>query len=112
MSEQSLDLKAAWTVLRRHAFLLTVALLVGAVAGVALAVWRPPLWTSESTVLLPPASESGVGAAERDSGTQVRVASSDLVLGQAGRESHTRRTRRQQPARRRPRTSWATRWER
>ena len=85
MSEQSLDLKAAWTVLRRHAFLLTVALLVGAVAGVALAVWRPPLWTSESTVLLPPASESGVGAAERDSGTQVRVASSDLVLGQAGR---------------------------
>lgn len=85
MSEQSLDLKATWTVLRRHAFLLTVALLVGAVAGVALAVSRPPQWTSASTVLLPPASESGVGAAERDAGTQVRVAASDLVLGQAGR---------------------------
>lgn len=85
MSEQNLDLGAVWAVLRRHLRLLLVAVVVGAVAGVALAVWRPPQWTSTSMVLLPPSSESGVGAAERDSGTQVRVASSDLVLGEAGR---------------------------
>ena len=85
MSEQNLDMGAVWATLRRHLRLLLLVLVVGAVAGVALAVWRPPQWTSTSVVLLPPSSESGVGAAERDSGTQVRVAASDLVLGQAGR---------------------------
>ncbi len=85
MSEQNLDLKAVLAVLRRHLVLLVLVAVVGAVAGVALAMWRPPQWTSTSMVLLPPASESGVGAAEREAGTQVRVASSDMVLGQAGR---------------------------
>ncbi|NYD55952.1 hypothetical protein BKA08_000190 [Nocardioides marinisabuli] len=85
MSEQNLDLGAVWATLRRHLRLLLLVVVVGAVAGVALAVYRPPQWTSTSVVLLPPSSESGVGAAERDSGTQVRVATSDLVLGQAGR---------------------------
>ncbi|ANH36560.1 Chain length determinant protein [Nocardioides dokdonensis FR1436] len=84
MAEQALDLRVVWSVLRRHLRLLAVAALLGAVAGVALATWRPPVHTSTSMVLLPLASDSGVGRAERDAETEVRVATSDLVLGEAG----------------------------
>jgi len=84
MSEQALDLQSTWAILRRHRRALAAGALIGAAAGVAFVVVRPPMYTSSSMVLLPPAQDSSGEQVEREVLTEVRIASSDVVLGPAG----------------------------
>lgn len=84
MSEQALDLQSTWAILRRHRRVLATAALIGAAAGVAFVVVRPPMYSSSSMVLLPPAQDSSGEQVERDVQTEVRIASSDVVLDPAG----------------------------
>lgn len=86
MAEQALDVRATLTLLRRHRFLVVAVILVGALAGVALAYLRPPLYSSVSMVLLPSGTEPNGEPVVRDPSTETRIASSDVVLGPAGEQ--------------------------
>ncbi|MFW5469135.1 hypothetical protein ACOCJ4_03725 [Knoellia sp. CPCC 206435] len=84
MSEQPVDLRSTWAVLRRHSAVLLVAAVLGAAAGVGLLVLLPPPFTSASVVLLPAASQSGSGRiGGYDAETQVLVVTSSEVLSRA-----------------------------
>jgi capsular polysaccharide biosynthesis protein len=86
VSEQALDFRSAWAVARRRAGWLVLAGIVGAVDGGLALSMRPPVYSSTSKVLLPavvPGSTVAVPA--HDILTQVRVATSETVLGPAGR---------------------------
>jgi Chain length determinant protein len=91
MSEQLLDLQTVLSVLRRQRRLLVMMTIAGAVAGGGLVRLHPPEYVSSAQVLLPPppASANGQG---RDSETDVRVASSDVVLRPAGQAVSPRLT--------------------
>jgi capsular polysaccharide biosynthesis protein len=84
MAEQSVDVRRVWSQLRRHLLLLAVAVLLGAGAGAASVFVLPPVFTSESQVLLPPVPAVDGQASERDVDTEVQVATSDVVLEPAG----------------------------
>ena len=88
MSEQAVDLRSTWAVLRRHGAALAAAALVGAAAGLGLLVLDPPAFTSTSVVLLPAAAQSDSGrTGGYDAETQVLIATSSEVLTRAGRSS-------------------------
>jgi capsular polysaccharide biosynthesis protein len=83
MAEQ-VDLRSVRSLVRRRRRLLALLALTGAVLGVAFVVWRPPLYTSTSRVLLPagPVLPNGEQTSWEAS-TQVSIARSDAVLGPA-----------------------------
>lgn len=86
MTEQIIDLRSTWAILRRRTGALVLAASVGAAAGGALVYVSPPLYSSTSIVLLPPppqGSSSAAGAHTID--THVQIARSEAVLGPAGR---------------------------
>ena len=86
MSTQELDVKKAWRAIRRgHRTVAAVAAL-GLLAGIGLALLRPPLHNATSLVVLPPppvnASQNTQGLQNID--TQVFIANSESVLKSAG----------------------------
>ena len=87
MSEQAVDLRSTWAVVRRRSGIIAVAALVGAVAGVGVLYFAPPAFTSSSAVLLPSAAQAGSGAAGGyDAETQVQLVKSWDVLSLAAQE--------------------------
>lgn len=87
MSEQIVDLRSIWAILRRHTRALAIAAAAGGLAGGALLLSLPAEYTSTTLVLFPPAAPAGVevqGAQAID--TQVQIASSDVVLSRAGQQ--------------------------
>lgn len=84
MDEQSLDPRSALSSLRRRRRVLVAAAVLGAAAGLALVVVRPPMYVSESLVLLPKTIGADGQPAARDVQTEVVIASSEAVLGPAG----------------------------
>ncbi|MCD6639346.1 MAG: hypothetical protein LT071_05470 [Nocardioides sp.] len=88
MAEQELDLRGTMSILRRRRLVLAGAAVAGAACGVGLALLSlagAAVYSSTSQVLLPPMQQETVGA-QRDVGTEVSIAESDVVLGAAGRE--------------------------
>jgi capsular polysaccharide biosynthesis protein len=81
MGEQAIEMRSALSVLRRRRTVLCAAALVGAAAGATLVLVRPPLYVSQSQVLLPPSQDASGQAVTRDVSTAVKVAGSDVVLG-------------------------------
>jgi capsular polysaccharide biosynthesis protein len=84
VAEQTIDLRSAFSVLKRRKKVLAWAALAGAAAGLALAVVQPPQYVSKTQVLLPPGQEGG-GQAARDAETEVRIVRSEAVLRPAGK---------------------------
>jgi len=84
MAEQLLDLHQGLGALRRHRLALAGTALLGAAVGVTLSTLQAPTYTSTSQVLLPQLEVSGQ-LANRDPATEVKIASSDLVLGAAAK---------------------------
>lgn len=86
MSEQVLDVRSVASLLRRRMRLVLLLVLLGAgVGALVILLGRPPAYHSSSQVLLPhsPANDGQQGG--RDSATEVRIASSEVVLRPAGR---------------------------
>ncbi|MDN5854005.1 MAG: Wzz/FepE/Etk N-terminal domain-containing protein [Actinomycetia bacterium] len=81
MGEQAAELRSILSVLRRRWGVLAGAAVLGAVAGVIFVVLRPPMYTSTSQVLLAPQTDASGQTIEPDMNTQIRVASSEAVLG-------------------------------
>lgn len=85
MSEQVVDLRSSWAIARRRPRLLAVVAVWGALAGGAVGYQLPPVYTSTSIVLLPPAPQGSSAAADAHGiDTQVEIAKSEAVLGPAG----------------------------
>ena len=85
MSEQGVDLRSTWAVLRRRRGSIAAAALFGAVAGAGLLYVLPSPYASTSVVLLPTATQAGSGrTGGYDAETQVLIAQSADVLGRAG----------------------------
>lgn len=84
MSEQTVDLRSTLAILRRHRRALVGAAALGAAAGACVVLLSPPLYTSASLVLLPPAEDASGQSIERDVETEIQIASSDAVLAPAG----------------------------
>lgn len=84
MSEQLVDLRSAWAILRRRRRALIIAAALGGLAGGATVYLLPDNYSSTSVVLLPPASNASGVAASRDIDTQVEIVGSDVVLRRAG----------------------------
>ena len=85
MAEQAIDMRSFFSNFRHHRTAVAAAVLLGAGAGAGLVVAMPPQYSSQSLVLLPPVQASDGGQpTSRDSATEVKVASSDAVLGPAG----------------------------
>src|SRR5690349_23326258 len=61
MIQEPLDFKRALQLVRRHKIIVVIAAVLGLVAGVALAVLRPPMLTSQALVVLPPSTHGAVG---------------------------------------------------
>ncbi len=83
MSEQAVDLRSTWAVLRRRSGLLFLAALIGGAAGFGFLYLFPPPYTSVSGVLLPPSQAGGSTSAGYDAETQVLIATSSEVLSRA-----------------------------
>lgn len=83
MGEQVLDLRATGAALRRRLGAIALVGVVGAVLGAGVPLLRPPMYTSSSEVLLP--TPVVVQNRAPDPDTQVAIASSQAVLGQAGK---------------------------
>lgn len=86
MSEQIVDLRSIWAILRRHTRALAVASVVGGVAGGVAQQTVPPEYTSSAQVLflMPPAGTTPQPNTHSID-TQVQIALSDAVLARAGR---------------------------
>ena len=84
MTEQIIDLRSTWAILRRRAGVLVLAGAVGAAAGGAVVYLHPPAYSSTSLVLLPPPPQGAASAGAHTIDTQVQIASSEAVLGPAG----------------------------
>ena len=87
MSEQALDLKRTWQIVRRHWLIVGAVAVVGLGGGCAYAVVRPPLLSS--TALVRTASPQSAFSAN-NADTLVVVASSDPVLRLAVPDIHPR----------------------
>ena len=85
MAEQAIDLRSWMATLRRHGRLLLAATVLGAVGGATLSILAPPQFTSRTEVLLPPLQSDNGQSSGRNSATEVKIASSDVVMGPAGR---------------------------
>ncbi len=87
MSTQELDVKKAWRAIRRHRRIVAAAAAAGLIAGLGLALLRPPMHTATSLVVLPPpvqnANQSSTGSTQNID-TQVFIANSEPVLKSAG----------------------------
>ncbi|MEW1954776.1 hypothetical protein [Terrabacter sp. NPDC080008] len=85
MSEQIIDLRSVWAILRRHTRGLAVAAVVGAAAGGAALTMVAPEYTS-STLMVFQATPTGTPppANAHAIDTQVQIALSDAVLAKAG----------------------------
>ncbi|MGH3331183.1 MAG: Wzz/FepE/Etk N-terminal domain-containing protein, partial [Nocardioidaceae bacterium] len=94
MGEQSVDLRSTLAILRRNRRTLMGAAALGAAAGACSVLLWPPMYTSTSQVLLPQVQDSSGQAIERDAETEIRIASSDAVLGEAGKTLDPRMSRR------------------
>jgi len=87
MSEQVIDVRSVASLMRRNLRLVLVVVSVGALAGAGVVFLdHAPAYHSSSQVLLPSAPPGDVTAAGRDSATEVRIASSEVVLGPAGQK--------------------------
>jgi capsular polysaccharide biosynthesis protein len=85
MSEQVIEVRSVVSLLRRKPRHVLVAMVVGAVLGAGVIFFdHTPAYLSSSQVLLPPAQPGDTTASNRDSATQVRIATSEVVLGPAG----------------------------
>ena len=83
---EPVDLRSMASLVRRRWRLLAIVAGASALVGVALVTVRPPLYTSTSQVLLPPAPALSNGEkASWEATTQVSIAQSDAVLGPASR---------------------------
>lgn len=85
MAEQVVDVRAAFAALRRQRGAIALVGLLGAALGVGLPVLRPPMYTSTTEVLLPTPAITTSQSNPTDSDTQVQIASSQTVLGPAGK---------------------------
>jgi len=86
MGEQALDLRSGLAVLRRQRQVIGSIALLGAVLGGLVPLMRPPAYSSTAEVLLPTRADT-TDAQSSDTDTQVRIASSETVLGPAGRRA-------------------------
>lgn len=84
MAEQSVDLRSTLSILRRHRLVLALAALIGVAAGLCFVLLRPPTYASAAQVLLPPVKQADGQTPARDVKTEIRIATSDGVLGPAG----------------------------
>ena len=84
MTEQIIDLRSTWAILRRRAGVLVLAGAVGAAAGGAAVYLHPPAYGSTSLVLLPPPPQGAASAGAHTIDTQVQIATSEAVLRPAG----------------------------
>jgi capsular polysaccharide biosynthesis protein len=75
MSEQALDLKRSLHIVLRHKVLVGALTVLGLLAGAGYVVLRPPIFTSNAIVALPPSTH--------DPATQVVIAGSNPVLRDA-----------------------------
>jgi capsular polysaccharide biosynthesis protein len=91
VSEQIVDLRSVWAILRRHTGALAVASALGGLAGGLAFQTMPPVYSSTALVLFPatPASASAQANAHAIA-TQAEIASSDTVLARAGQMSASR----------------------
>lgn len=87
MAEQAVDLRSTLSTLRRHRRALSAVAALGAAAGVCWVFLWPPQYSSTSQVLLPPvqSAQDSSGQTTRDVDTTIRVASSEVVIGPAGK---------------------------
>jgi capsular polysaccharide biosynthesis protein len=85
VSEQTVDLRSSLSILRRHRKVLALVAALGAAAGVAFVLLRPPMYASSAMVLLPPPQNITGQPVTRDVQTDVQIAGSEAVLGPAGR---------------------------
>lgn len=92
MTEQIIDLRSTWAIVRRRTGVLVLAGVVGAAVGGAAVYVRPPAFSSTSLVLLPPPPQGAASAGAHTVDTQVQIASSESVLGPAGRAVRPRLT--------------------
>lgn len=84
MSEPALDLGSTIAILRRSRRELMTAAMLGVLTGVVLALFQPVTYSSTSVVLFPTVNTSNDQEAAWDQETQVRIATSQAVLGPAG----------------------------
>jgi capsular polysaccharide biosynthesis protein len=78
MSEQALDVRGSWHVVRRHRRLVAIFAGLGLLVGAVFTVFNPPVLASKALVVLPPTI--------RDISTQVVIANSDPVLQAAAHD--------------------------
>jgi capsular polysaccharide biosynthesis protein len=78
-------MRSVFATVRRHWKVLVLATTLGAAAGASMIIVVPTQYTSESLVLLPPVGSTNGQPGVRNPGTEVRIASSGVVLGPAGR---------------------------
>jgi capsular polysaccharide biosynthesis protein len=83
VSEQIIDLRSTWAVLRRRRVTLMLAAALGAAGGATAAYFIPPAYSSVSMVLLAPPAAGGNAASSHTIETQVEIANSQAVLGPA-----------------------------
>jgi capsular polysaccharide biosynthesis protein len=75
LSEQALDLKRSWHIVRRHWITIGAMAALGLIVGAGYTVVKPPVYASTALVALPTSTH--------DIATQVVVAGSDVVLAGA-----------------------------
>lgn len=78
MSQQALDLRRSFQIVRRHRILVGIVVLLGLLAGGAYAVLRPPMLTSTALVALPQSPLSTEPAATA-SGTDPFTATQEVI---------------------------------
>ncbi|WP_323100903.1 Wzz/FepE/Etk N-terminal domain-containing protein [Intrasporangium sp. YIM S08009] len=93
MSEQIVDLRSVWAILRRHTGLLVAASALGGLAGGAAFQTLPPVYSSTTMVLFPATSASTAAQATAHAiETQAEIASSETVFARAGKLTRSRPT--------------------
>jgi capsular polysaccharide biosynthesis protein len=80
VSQQALDLRRSWQIVRRHKIIVAGCAALGLAAGAWLIVLKPAMFTGNAVVLLPSSTQ--------DTRTQVLIAGSDPVLGGAQHSTH------------------------
>lgn len=85
MSEQIVDLRSVWAILRRHSRVLAIAAVVGGLAGGGALALLPPEYSSTTLVLFPPPTTGAPAPVPVHAiDTQVQIVRSDAVLARAG----------------------------
>jgi capsular polysaccharide biosynthesis protein len=84
MSEQSVDLRSAFAVVRRNLMTISIVAVGGFAAGGAFAFTHPPEYSSSSLVLMPIEKDASGQATSASIDTDLKVTTSDVVLHPAG----------------------------